>query len=141
MCTNRLFKPAKLLLNGVSMEDKNMLVVGIIISLVLAGSFAMLNKNKLEIGNEIGSGIGIDTLITIATSILAIILFAISAIAYKKDRRRRLIFVTGAFFLFAVKGFLIAADEFFPQTGWPEPVAHLLDFGILILFFSGLTKK
>jgi hypothetical protein len=43
--------------------------------------------------------------------------------------------------LFAVKGFLIVADEFSPQTGWPEPLAHLLDFGILILFFSGLAKK
>jgi len=125
------------------MEYKNILVVGIIISIVLAGSFVLLDKNKLggEEGTIFGSGIGIDTLITIATSILAVILFLISAIAYKKDKRTRLLFVTGAFFLFAVKGFLIVADEFFPQTGWPEPVAHLLDFGILILFFSGLAKK
>jgi hypothetical protein len=125
------------------MENKNILLVGIITSLVLAGSFALLDKIKLggEVGNENSSGIGIDTLITIATSILAVILFLISAIAYKKDKRKRLIFVTGAFFLFAVKGFLITVDEFFPQKGWPEPVAHLLDFGILILFFSGLVKK
>lgn len=124
------------------MENKNIILVGIIITLVLAGSFALLDKNKFD-GEEgiIGSGIGIDTLITIATSILAIILFVISAIAYKKDKRTRLLFVTGAFFLFAIKGFLIVADEFSPQTGWPEPVAHLLDFGILILFFSGLVKK
>lgn len=125
------------------MENKNILLVGIIISLVLAGSFALLDKIKLggEVGTENSSGISIDTLITIATSILAVILFVISAIAYKKDKRTRLLFITGAFFLFAVKGFLIVADEFFPRTGWPEPVAHLLDFGILILFFSGLLKN
>lgn len=125
------------------MENKYILFGGIIISLVLASSFMLLDKNKLNGVEEpkIGFGIGIDTLITIATSILAVILFVISAIAYKKDKRKRLLFVTGAFFLFAVKGFLIVADEFSPQTGWPEPVAHLLDFGILILFFSGLAKK
>ncbi len=124
------------------MENKNILFVGIIIFLVLAGSFALLDINKLiEEETIIGFGITIDTLITISTSILAVILFVISAIAYKKDKRKRLLFVTGAFFLFAVKGFLIVTDEFFPQTGWPEPVAHLLDFGILLLFFSGLAKK
>ena len=125
------------------MEKKCIIFVGIIISLVLAGSFILIDTHRLdgEGGTILGSGIGIDTLITIATSILAVILFVISAIAYKKDKRTRLLFVTGAFFLFAVKGFLIVADEFSPQTGWPEPVAHLLDFGILILFFSGLAKK
>lgn len=125
------------------MKDKNILLVGIIISLVFLSSFALLGKNNLdcEEGIEIGSVIGIDTLISIATSILAVFLFIISAIAYKNDKRKRLLFVTGAFFLFSVKGFLIVADEFFPQTGWPEPLAHLLDFGILILFFSGLVKK
>ncbi len=124
------------------MENKNILFAGIIIFLVLAGSFTLLDINKL-IGGEanIGFGISIDTLISIATSIMAAILFVISAVAYKKDKRKRLLFVTGAFFLFAVKGFLIVADELIPQTGWPEPVAHLLDFGILILFFSGLAKK
>jgi hypothetical protein len=125
------------------MENKNILFVGIIISLVLAGGFVLLDTNKLggEEGTIFGSGVSIDTLISIATSILAVILFLISAIAYKKDKRKRLLFVTGAFFLFAVKGFLIVADEFSPQMGWPEPVVHLLDFGILILFFSGLAKK
>jgi uncharacterized membrane protein YGL010W len=125
------------------MENKNILFVGIIISLVFLSSFALLEKNKLDFkeGTYFGSEIGIDTLITIATSILAVILFLISAIAYKTDKRMRLLFVTGAFFLFSVKGFLIVVDEFFPQTGWPEPLAHLLDFGILILFFSGLVKK
>lgn len=124
------------------MENKYILFGWIIISLVLVGSFTLLDINKLiEDEAIIGFGITIDTLITIATSILAVILFVISAIAYKKDKRKRLLFVTGAFFLFAVKGFLIVADEFSPQTGWPEPVAHMLDFGILILFFSGLVKK
>lgn len=124
------------------MKDKNILLVGIIISLLFLSSFALLGKNKLDFEEGIyGSEIGIDTLISIATSILAVFLFLISAIAYKNDKRKRLLFVTGAFFLFSVKGFLIVADEFFPQTGWPEPLAHLLDFGILILFFSGLVKK
>ncbi len=124
------------------MENKNILFIGIIFFLVLMGSFTLSDIIRLiEDETIIGFGLTIDTLIMIATSILAVILFVISAIAYKKDKRKRLLFVTGAFFLFAVKGFLIVADEFSPQTGWPEPIAHLLDFGILILFFSGLAKK
>ena len=70
------------------MENKYILFAGIIIFLVLAGSSTLLDINKL-IGGEanIGFGISIDTLISIATSILAVILFVISAIAYKKDKR------------------------------------------------------
>jgi hypothetical protein len=37
----------------------------------------MENKNIVFIGTMIGYGIGIDTFITIATSILAVILFAV----------------------------------------------------------------
>jgi hypothetical protein len=50
--------------------------------------------------------------------------------------------VTIAFLLFAVKGFLIASDIFFPnKTGWVDPIANFLDFGILLSFFFGIIKK
>ena len=83
-------------------------------------------------------------LILIATSILAVFLFVISFLAYRKNRRRRLLFVTAAFFLFAVKGVLMGFNEFlevlYHQELLIESIAQLLDFGILALFFLGLIK-
>lgn len=97
------------------------------------------------IGNEwvsILSGLDIESLIIMMASILAIVLFIISSLAYLRDRRRRLLFVTGAFFLFAVKGFLVVIGDFsIPGVSWIDTSAPLLDFGILLLFFLGLIKK
>jgi len=87
-------------------------------------------------------GIDAEELITIGSSILAVVLFGITAIAYKRDRRKRLLYVTIAFLLFAVKGFLVSSDIFFPdKVGWVDPTASFLDFAILLSFFFGILKK
>jgi len=86
-------------------------------------------------------GIEADDLVTFCSSILASVLFVITVIAYKRDKRKRLLYVSVAFFLFAVKGFLSTAEMFFPQAGWTDLIASLLDFAILSSFFVGLLKK
>jgi hypothetical protein len=86
-------------------------------------------------------GIEIDILISVAVGILSVFLFIVSFNAYKKDGRQRLLFVTLAFFVFAVKGFLPALDEIFSLGLEPfELIAQILDFAILMLFFLGLVK-
>ncbi|NIA12178.1 MAG: hypothetical protein GWP10_21275 [Nitrospiraceae bacterium] len=83
-----------------------------------------------------------DNLVTLCSSILASTLFVITLIAYKRDKRKKLLYVSIAFFLFAVKGFLLTSDMFFPQkAGWADLIASLLDFAILSSFFVGLLKK
>lgn len=105
----------------------------------------MLALSILLIGDEgvsIFSGMDADSLIIIVSSLLAVVLFIISWFSYKRDRRQRLLFVVGAFGLFAIKGFLIVlSDRAIPDAMWIDPAAHLLDFGILLLFFLGLIKK
>lgn len=86
-------------------------------------------------------GIELDKIITIGSSLLATALFLISFVAYRRDGRKRLLYVTSAFFLFAVKGFLSASDLFFPERDWVDPVASFFDFAILLCFFFGLLKK
>lgn len=87
-------------------------------------------------------GIDLSGLITIGSSILAIILFVITFIAYKRDERKRLLYVSIAFFLFAVKGILLTVDALLPQKGiWTDPLANILDFAILLSFFFGVVKK
>ncbi len=91
---------------------------------------------------QVGHGIEMDNLITLASSILALVLFAVSFIAYKRTGRNKLIYVTIAFLLFAIKGFLISSDIFFSSKGaWVDPVANILDFAILLSFFFGIIKK
>ncbi len=88
------------------------------------------------------SGIEVSNLITLASSILATALFVISFIAYRRDRRNKLLFVSIAFLLFAVKGFLLTSDIFFPSKGaWVDPAANTLDLFVLACFFIGLIKK
>ena len=90
----------------------------------------------------ISPGIEADNLVTLCSSILASTLFVITLIAYKRDKRKKLLYVSIAFFLFAVKGFLLTSDMFFPQkAGWADLIASLLDFAILSSFFVGLLKK
>jgi hydrogenase/urease accessory protein HupE len=124
------------------MKNKVYAILAVLFVLVIMSSLVLAAE---EPGNENASQafrIGIDELITLGSSILAITLFAITAIAYKRDRRKKLLYVTIAFLLFAVKGFLIASDIFFPnKTGWVDPIANFLDFGILLSFFFGIIKK
>nr|QNT35672.1 hypothetical protein HAHEADPM_00006 [uncultured Methanosarcinales archaeon] len=86
-------------------------------------------------------GIEAEDLVTFCSSILASALFVVTIVAYKRDKRKRLLYVSIAFFLFAVKGFLSTAEMFFPQAGWTDLIASLLDFAILLSFFVGLLKK
>ena len=129
------------------MESKYVLFSGIIVTSLFAYTFMFAPNGKilarLNITN-IWNEEAIAVLIVIATSILACFLFAISFIAYMKDRRKKLLFITAAFFLFGVKGVLMIINEYlefiYLKTSLIEPIAQLLDFGILALFFLGLIK-
>lgn len=97
----------------------------------------------------------INIAITVLSSMLAVGLFVISYLAYRTDRRTRFLFVMAAFFLFAVKGVLIALDDlnrlgvlsgFLGEvvqnfSGVLKTLSGLIDFGVLILFSLGLLRK
>ncbi|ADC64714.1 conserved hypothetical protein [Ferroglobus placidus DSM 10642] len=84
----------------------------------------------------------LDEIIRVLSSFLALFIFAISAIAYTRERRRKLLIVSAAFFFYALKGLLKISDIFLPQKGnFIEVTANLLDFVILLLFFLAMVKK
>jgi len=91
-------------------------------------------------------GIDLEALVSIASFVLAFFLFALSVVAYRRNRRSRLLFVMAAFFLFAVKGIVFTLNEIYFEAGSLNRVSYewvplLLDFSILILIFVGLIKK
>ena len=124
------------------MKKNIMELISALFLLLVLSSFLMAVEDIKENDLRTSSGIEIDELITIASSILATILFALTAVAYKRDGRKKLLYVGMAFLLFAIKGFLIASDIFFPEKGaWVDPTANFLDFAILLCFFFGIIKK
>ena len=124
------------------MKNKVYNILAVLLVLVLMSSSVLALEEEEDENDPKAFGVGADELITLGSSILAITLFAITALAYKRDGRKKLLYVAIAFLLFAVKGFLIASDIFFPnKTGWVDPTANFLDFAILLSFFFGIIKK
>jgi hypothetical protein len=131
----------------------------LIICLILVNCSTHLNiraEAEEEINgesNELADNVNL--FITLSSSVLAVVLFITSFVAYTYDRRSRFLLVMAAFFLFAVKGVLIALDDLSsiglltgpigyyltPFSTLLEPISRFLDFGVLILFFLGLIRK
>ncbi len=113
--------------------------------------------NGESLDDEDGETVGsfFDLFVTVATGVLSLVLFFISATAYRHEARGRLLYVMGAFSLFALKSVTIALDDLFnrglltgplveqihPISSLFVPLSRVLDFGILLLFFFGLVSK
>ncbi|WMW25035.1 hypothetical protein RE474_13285 [Methanolobus sediminis] len=83
-----------------------------------------------------------DQLITIVSSLLALVLFSISFLAYVRERRKKLLLLSAAFFFYAVMNFLDAGDIYYPRVGdYLEVWGSLLNFVVLALFFLALFTK
>jgi formate-dependent nitrite reductase membrane component NrfD len=86
-------------------------------------------------------GLDITEIITIFTSILAIILGIISFIAYRRDQRSKFLLVTLAFAIFALEGVLIVGSDVLSYGRFPDIIASLLDFVMLVCIFLSITLK
>jgi hypothetical protein len=81
---------------------------------------------------------------SIGTGAFALVLLGISLVAYKKVKQSRLLLVSGAFFIFAVKTFAEHIDILFPNVEVGSALSLLLvffDFMVLLLLFLALVKK
>ena len=97
---------------------------------------------NLEIDDDIQfAGFELEELLNLGSGLLALALFIITAVAYKRTNNKRLIYVSIAFLLFALKGFLISHELFFNEVSWIDPVASALNFAIILCFFLGILKK
>ena len=85
----------------------------------------------------------LETAVSIAACVLALFLFTISAFSYKREKRKRVLFVTAGFFVFAIEEALNTINETFLETRYPslEGEIFTLNFVILLLFFAGLIKR
>lgn len=86
-------------------------------------------------------GLELEKLISFVNGVLAFILFLITFVTYRREYRKRLLYVSIAFALFSVRSFLISSELFIPEISWVDPASTVLDFVILLIFFMGLLKK
>jgi len=84
---------------------------------------------------------GSEELLNTGSAILATVLFALTFLAYKRTKQQRLLFVTLAFLLFAIKGYISGAELIVGDFDWSDIATALLDFAILLSFFAGVLKR
>lgn len=81
---------------------------------------------------------------SLAVGVVAIILLVISLMSYKKVKLKRLLLISAAFALFAVKTMAMHIDLVFPNVNIgnvAELIFVFIDFMILLLFFLAVVKK
>jgi len=86
-------------------------------------------------------GLELEKLLSLFNGLLASVLFIITFVAYSRDQRKRLLYVSIAFLLFAFRSFIIASELFVGEVVLLDPLATVLDFVILLTFFYGLLRK
>jgi hypothetical protein len=82
-------------------------------------------------------------LLELGSGLFALILLFISLLAYYRNRQRRLLFVSGAFYLYFVKVIAKHLDLFLPnlETSFMDLLLAFIDFLILLLFFLAIIKS
>lgn len=84
----------------------------------------------------------VDIYVKFAVFALAVAILAISVLAFRKARSRRLLFVTVAFFLFAVKWGIKILDIYFsPGNFLADTSENIFEFSILALLFFAIFRK
>ncbi len=119
------------------MKNKILFSLIVVVMLVQFSSYVFAEDgDDLEI-----FGLEVEKLLNLGSGLLAIGLFAITFMAYRRTKRKRLMYVSLAFLLFALKGFLQSHELFIEELPWIDPTASFLNFAILLSFFLGVMKK
>ena len=118
---------------------KNKIALCLILAFILASltGFAFAQES----GDLKLSGYELEKLLNLGSALLSMGLFAATFLAYRRTGNKRLIYVSIAFLLFAVRGFLTSRELFFQDWTWADPTASFLNFVIILSFFIGVMKK
>jgi hypothetical protein len=110
----------------------------VIFLFLMSYSFAFF---EVEDGDINVFGIELEKLLNLFSGQLSTVLLILTILAYQRSGNKRLLYVSTAFFLFAIKGYLTSWELFFEELPLVDPLASLLNFAILLCFFAGLLEK
>jgi len=108
---------------------------------VLMFSFFLSNVQAQEEDEIKFLGLELENTLFFLNALLSLFLFVVVFVAYKRDGRRRMLYVSFGFLLFAVKNFLVSSELFLDGIAWVDPMAVFLEFIALLSFFYGVLKK
>jgi hypothetical protein len=98
------------------------------------------------IGNlflEIETRMDVTEVLELGAGVFAVILFALSLLAYQRTGQRRLLIVSGAFGLYVVKAFFEYLTILMPslEKSILDLILSAVEFIILMLFFLAIVKR
>jgi hypothetical protein len=108
------------------------------LALTLVSSIVMAQETEEDI--EL-FGLELEKLIFLVNGWIALFLAVIAFAAFRRDGRKRLMFVSLAFVLFAIKSFMFASELIFPEIAYIDPIAAVLEFFVILSFFYGVVQK
>ncbi|MCB9362063.1 hypothetical protein H6504_01380 [Candidatus Woesearchaeota archaeon] len=82
----------------------------------------------------------LEKLLNLGSALLASALAILTFLSYKRSHNKRLMYVTAAFTLFALKLFIFASELIIESVPLIDPITAVLDFAILACFFLGIIK-
>ena len=90
----------------------------------------------------IDNAVEIDFATRIIVFVLSVAIFIISVLAFRKSRSNRMLFISAAFFLFALKWALKVLDMFFsPGEFFHRASENLFELFILASLFLAIFRK
>lgn len=120
---------------------KTKIIYLILLSILILSFLLPFSIAQSEDGNYLIKGLELEKLIALINAWISTFLFVLAFVAYRRLGRKRLLYVSIAFLLFAVKSFLISSELFFTEVEWFDPLSTILEFGVLLSFFYGVLKK
>ena len=97
------------------MKNKNNLNYIFLLILFVFFFIPVINAQSIEDGDIMFQGLELEKILSFIIAILCTILFIITFLAYKRDGRKWLFFVSMAFLLFAIKRLLISSELFIAE--------------------------
>lgn len=122
------------------MVVRTRLIAGVLFFFLIV-SLIPLSSAQSEEGDIDLGGIELELILALINAFIALFLFVLAFVAYSRDRRVRILYVSLAFLLLSLKNFLISSELFFTEVPLFDPLTVLAEFIAMLLFFYGVLKK
>lgn len=122
---------------------KHRIIALLVLSMIQISGFVMAQEaiKPLEQADPSIFGYEIEKLLNLGSGLLALGLFLTTLTAYRRNQNKRLLYVSMAFLMFSIKGFLTSLELISLDLAWVDPIASMLNFAIILSFFFGVLKK
>ncbi|MEK6800836.1 MAG: hypothetical protein AABY05_02795 [Nanoarchaeota archaeon] len=86
-------------------------------------------------------GLELEKVLIFLNAFISLFLFILTVVAYRRDGRKRFLYIGLAFLLFSIKNFLISSELFTQEIPFLDPLSVVFEFLALVSFFYGVIKK